>query len=588
MGGQTAETIWNAAEFCSADAASPLTLASTAPWLSFLDYFTNFGQYMDRTHCMVTATGESDWFWIFLIVGLTLGVVGAYLKIFIFWRRCYLSEEKADRNHKLMELAWVFAWCAVCGYAIQLLMFVWPAYRLIAVFLVVLNISAWRFIANPAGIRTSLAANRYRRELAESLTNRNAELERLVESRTAELEVARQKAEEADRVKSGFLANMSHEIRTPMAAILGYTDLLGQVHRGEADGVDATETLETIKRNGDHLLNVINDILDLSKIEAERLEIERVPCSPVELLLDVVELLSHKVQDQHVVMDVEIEAAQGCILSDPTRLRQIFINIIGNAIKFAPGGTVSISASRVELEAGPGLVVKVADSGIGMTEQQLDALFVPFTQADSSTSRKFGGTGLGLSIAQRLATALGGGIVAESQPGKGSVFTVTVAAEPAAVPVRTAEHKAFHIDASLSTKATVPLTGMRVLLTDDCADNRRLFAMQLRRAGALVTMCENGQQAVDRCSEAVGTHKPYHIVLMDVQMPVLNGLEATRLVRAMGISTPIVALTANAMREDEIRCIEAGCNAFVTKPIRREQLIQVCTQWAGGSASQAA
>lgn len=586
MSGHAAGYTWNATEFCGAE---PLGSGASAfaSWLTGLDYFTNFGQYMARTQCMVTESGESDWFWIFLVAGLTLGIIGAYCKIFVFWRRCYLAEDKTDRNHKLMELAWIFAWCAVCGYGVQLLMFVWPAYRLMAVFLVVLNIWSWRFISNPEGIRTSLAANRYRRELAESLSNRNSELERLVASRTAELEVACQRAEEADRVKSEFLANMSHEIRTPMAAILGYAELLGQAQRGETKGVDAAETIETIKRNGDHLLNVIKDILDLSKIEAEKLEIELIPCSPSELLLDVVELLSNSAQQRNVQLDLAIEGACGWILSDPTRMRQIFLNIIGNAIKFTPGGTVSISAYRVELEAGPGLVVQVADSGIGMTEQQLDRVFVPFTQVDTSNSRKFGGTGLGLAIAQRLAVAMGGGIVAESQPGKGSVFTVTIAAAPAEPQAQSATAQAPRCDCS-SAKAGEPLAAVHILLVDDCADNRRLYAMQLRRAGAVVVMCENGQQAVEQCSAAACSERPFHMVLMDVQMPVLNGLQATRFMRAMGMNIPIVALTANAMREDELRCIEAGYNAFVTKPIRREQLIQLCAHWSAGAISRAA
>lgn len=579
MSPQNAVDVWDEASFCGVgDGAVGAARAGGWSW----DFFTNFGSYMPRTHCMTTQAGGYDWPWIIALVGLTLGVIVAYAKIFIFWRRSYLAEAAEDRNHKLMELAWIFLWCAICGYAFQVLMFVWPAYRLLAVFLLVLNIWSWKFIANPEGMRVSLSAQRYRRERDEYLRDRTYQLERLVEQRTHELEEAKERAEAADKIKSMFLANMSHEIRTPLAAIMGYTDLLAEAQRDGASVAEQQDTVETIRRNSGHLLGIINDILDLSKIEAGRLSIERVRCSPAAIVREVVELLETKAQENRVRFALDLDRAGGEILSDPTRLRQIVMNLVGNAVKFTSNGTVRISAERLGTPRDPTLRLEISDEGIGMSEAEVSRLFEPFTQADSSTTRRFGGTGLGLTIAQRLAEALDGGITVRSAPGKGSTFTLTVAA------VGAEAESGGESDGPQVRTGPVDLAGLRVLLVDDADDTARLHALVLSRAGADVRVCSNGEEAIARVESALRGGAGFDVVLMDVQMPVMSGLEATRLLRERGIGVPVIALTANAMREDERQCLESGCDGYLSKPVAREELIRACGRWAGSGGSRAA
>ncbi len=254
------------------------------------DFFTNYGTYMPRTHCLTTAQGAVDWPWVIGLMVLTAGVIAASLRIFAFWRKSYLEEQIADRNKKLMDLAWVFLWCAICGYAMSILMFVWPAYRLLAGFLVVLNVFSWRFATKLKDFKVSFAVKRLRRELDEARLARTEELESLVATRTCELEHARAAAEMASESKSSFVANMSHEIRTPMTAILGYADLLSDPESAGTSEQRA-ELVGTIRRNGEHLLAIINDILDISKIEAGKMTVERIEVDPAGIIEDVVALM---------------------------------------------------------------------------------------------------------------------------------------------------------------------------------------------------------------------------------------------------------------------------------------------------------
>ncbi|MCA9297568.1 MAG: hypothetical protein KDA28_00795, partial [Phycisphaerales bacterium] len=347
------------------------------------DVFTNYGHYMPRTHCLVDEAGNPDWPWIIGLVVLTLGVIGAYLRIYVFWMMTYSAQDKRDRNRKMFELANIFFWCAICGYAMSILMFAWPAYRLLAIFLVFLNAWSWKFVFSDLGeFKISLQAKTYQRRLAESLRERNQELERLVASRTRDAERARLEAEAANDAKSAFLATMSHEIRTPMTAILGFTDLLQDE---DLDDDRRTEALGTISRNGAHLLSLINDVLDLSKIESGRIEFEHLEYAPASLLLDVRDLLQGAATDKGLALDLEVDGPVPALArGDPTRLRQILVNLVSNAIKFTERGSITV---RCRYDDGA-LLYEVRDTGTGIPPDKFDLIFEPFRQADDSTSRR--------------------------------------------------------------------------------------------------------------------------------------------------------------------------------------------------------
>jgi signal transduction histidine kinase/CheY-like chemotaxis protein len=387
---------------------------------------------------------------------------------------------------------------------------------------------------------------------------------------------AREAAVVANRAKSEFLANMSHEIRTPMTAILGFTDvLLDELENAPPELVRA---LQTIERNGSYLLGLINDILDLSKIEAGRLEVERVTCSPAQVVADVASLMRVRAEARNLPLEIEyLGAIPQTLHSDPTRLRQILINLVGNAIKFTEVGSVRLVTRLVQSsDSPPRLRFDIIDTGIGMAQAQLANVFQPFTQADSSTSRRFGGTGLGLTISKRLAEMLGGDISVSSSPGRGSTFSLTVETGPLEG-VRMLDHPAEAVDesrrrAEVSALPEVKLHG-RILLAEDGPDNQRLIAFILKKAGAEVALAENGQVAYDTVLAAQQAGRPFDAILMDMQMPVMDGYEATRQLRRAGYTGPIIALTACNMVGDREKCLDAGCDDFATKPIDRETLL---------------
>jgi len=389
-----------------------------------------------------------------------------------------------------------------------------------------------------------------------------------------------QAAEAASRAKSEFLANMSHEIRTPMTAILGFSDVL----LGSATDRERLDAVTTIKQNGKHLIGIINDILDLSKIEAGKLEVERIQHSPCQIVSEVVSLMRVRANAKNLPLDVEYDGPiPQAIQSDPTRLRQILINLIGNAIKFTEVGKVRLVARLLDAESDePKMQFEVVDSGIGMTEEQIARLFKPFHQADSSTTRKFGGTGLGLTISKRLAEKLGGDIAVTSTPGEGSTFTVTVGTGPLDG-VKLLDNP---VEAQVSTepdkKPTAPKTKLdcRVLLAEDGPDNQRLIAFLLKKAGADVTLAENGQIAHDLALAARDQRTPFDVILMDMQMPVMDGYDATGRLREAGYAGPIIALTAHAMSTDRDKCLNAGCDDYLAKPINHRKLISVVTEYA--------
>ena len=403
---------------------------------------------------------------------------------------------------------------------------------------------------------------------------------------------ARQVAEKASQAKSDFLANMSHEIRTPMTAILGFTDVLSQHLTGETE----QEAVEIIRRNGTHLLEVINSILDISKIEAGGLCIERIECDPATILADVVSLMRIRADAKGVALKLEYDGPYpNTILSDPTRFRQILINLVGNAIKFTDAGEVRVISRLVNLNTTEALLeCEIADSGLGMTHEQIERLFVPFQQADTSTTRKYGGTGLGLAISKRLAETLGGDIEVRSEPGKGSVFLLQL--DPGNLEDVELLDRPNEVTRSQgATRASRDTESGRhrieghVLLAEDGLDNQRLIRLLLEKAGTEVTTVENGELAVNAAVAAHEAGTPFDIILMDMQMPVLDGYSATRRLRKAGYAGPVVALTANALVGDRTRCLDAGCDDYVPKPIDPHAFTALVADWVrkGHDASPA-
>jgi signal transduction histidine kinase/CheY-like chemotaxis protein len=418
---------------------------------------------------------------------------------------------------------------------------------------------------------------------------RNAELLRstteLSAKTTHELRKAKRRAEAAARAKSQFLANMSHEIRTPLTAIVGYTDVMLE----DDDVPDlpdvCTEHLETIRRNGRHLLRILNDILDVSKIEAGRLDAERIQVSRREIIDDVVSVMHQASADKGIGFDVHYNGqVPKTIQTDPTRLRQVLMNLVGNAIKFTDQGGVRLAIEfHDDLEGRPVLQFAVSDTGVGLSPAACERIFDAFSQADASTTREFGGTGLGLTICKQLAALLGGDVVVESIEGHGSTFTLTIEvgaiARTCLVDPETESHEVEAVVDEDPSTATffkeIRESGQagRILLVEDGADNRKLISITLKKGGFEVECAENGAVGIDVALQAVRENDPFDVILMDMQMPVLDGYAATTKLREDGYDRPIVALTAHAMRGDREKCIEAGCDDFATKPIDRKALM---------------
>jgi len=356
-----------------------------------------------------------------------------------------------------------------------------------------------------------------------------------------------------------------------MTAILGFADLLLQPD-GTAE--ETHEYLQIIRENGRVLLQLINDILDLSKIEAERMAIEKGPRCPWELVDEVISLLRVRAEEKGIELRAECDShVPPVIFTDPIRLRQILVNLVGNAIKFTEQGSVLIrlwhSPPTAPLAR---LSFAVADTGIGISPAVLAHIFQPFTQADTSHSRRFGGSGLGLAISRRLAQKLGGTIEVASEPGRGSTFTLSI--DPGSIdalvpPLRTLSN---HPQAIPQTERR--FSG-RVLLAEDVQASVHLVCTMLKRAGVQVDVAGNGRMACDKCTASLLAGTPYDLVLMDVQMPEMDGLEATRALRSAGWKAPIIALTAHAMNGDREKCLAAGCDSYLSKPLDRQALVQL-------------
>ena len=408
---------------------------------------------------------------------------------------------------------------------------------------------------------------------------------RELEVLNAELASAKDNAQAASRAKTEFLANMSHEIRTPMNALLGYIDLLCDPG---ISSDDAQKFGRTIRQSGEHLLTILNDILDISQIEASRMVVNNSDFDPFELAKEVVLLMAAQASEKDLRLELVVpDPIPGVIESDKVRVRQVLLNLLGNAIKFTDSGFVKLVLRLDEVPEAEHrfLYFDVVDSGPGIAAEHQKQIFEAFSQVDASTTRTAGGTGLGLAICRRVATMLGGGVGMESAEGEGSTFSLKLPAGALrAAALRTVTRAECELQTEFEeTSAPPPEAGEfhgRVLLVEDVRFNQALVKALLTKAGAEVEIADNGLVGCERAWDAEREGRPFDIVLMDMQMPVLDGYEATRRLRAEGYTRPIVALTAHAMKEDREICLAAGCTDYATKPLDRRLLLEMCRRLA--------
>lgn len=440
----------------------------------------------------------------------------------------------------------------------------WP----VVVFLTGLSVSGLLFGLLWSAHHTRDLAEKMAAEMTDALRARERELNEYtvaLQQANREIEAHAANALRASEAKSMFLANTSHELRTPLTAILGYAEML---RHDDAMTPDLKrQSLETIVQGADHLLHLIDDLLDLSKVESGSMTIDKQSCSLFEAVSAVGPMIRERANQKG--LDFSVECAEDLpesIVTDARRLRQILINLLGNAVKFSESGRVRLLIRRAA-DSPEQIEFVVEDSGSGMTEEELSRVFQPFVQAHRHISTNYGGTGLGLAISRQLAEMLGGTLTAESRIGVGSTFTLRLpsgarASDAGTDPANPIPDRGKSID----------LSGRRILLAEDSIENSRLISLILRKAGATVDCATNGH---DACAAVRSPSVCYDLILMDLEMPLLDGAAATRQLRAEGYSAPIIGLTAHAFGEAKQRCLEAGCNEFATKPIRREALLSL-------------
>jgi signal transduction histidine kinase/ActR/RegA family two-component response regulator len=551
-----------------------------------LDFFRRLfdtSGFPARWHCGSGWTAGLGW----LHIASDVAIWGAYLAI-----PCvllyFVSKRRDVPFHGVFYLFGLFILSCGTTHLIDAGIFYWPAYRFLGLMKAVTAAASWLTVAAlipivpralelPGVLRLN---QQLTREVAERTKAQQAlqEYALALEEANRRLSELTAEADSANQAKSDFLASMSHEIRTPMTAILGYADeLLRDTRPGDEPA--RLDAVRTIRENGEHLLTLVNDILDLSRIEAGRLEVDRRPVELPRLIAEVESLMGVLARRKGLALKIGFDGPVPVrIESDPLRLKQVLVNLVGNGLKYTRRGEVRLTVRLRPSGAGPSsMQFEVADTGVGMTADEVDRLFTPYGRFGRDDDPR-GSTGLGLTISRRLVELLGGRIDVESTPGVGTTFTATIdpgpidgqpLIEPESSPVGTSTHLLGLDDPG---PAEVP-PGLRVLLAEDTVSNQRLIGRILGDAGVSLDVVNDGVEAVEAASRSQSEGIGYHLILMDMLMPNLGGLDAAAQLRALGCRIPIVALTANAMEGDRDRYLRAGCDGYLAKPIDRSELL---------------